>query len=212
MNVKRQIPHGYKHQHRTDLGVIADLIVPESSVLDLGCGDGSFLRRLKEENDARVMGLEISQEQVAQCIGNGVPVIQGNLDDRLDFAEDKSFDYVIVSRTLQEVRKPDLLLSEIVRVGKRAIVSVINFGYYHYRFELFFGGRMPRSRHLPHEWFNTPNIHLGTILDFRDLCRKKNIKILREIPIGHHRLMPDGFWPNLMAYSCVFELTQNTRT
>ncbi|MDD3154778.1 MAG: methionine biosynthesis protein MetW [Victivallaceae bacterium] len=192
---------------RTDLSLICDLIDPGSSVLDLGCGDGLFLRYLKERKNVRSLGLEISAEKIASCIANGVPVIQGDLDSRMEFAADGDFDYVILSRTLQEVRHPENLLDEIVRVGKQAIVSFINFGYFEYRFELFFCGRMPRGRHLPYEWFNTPNIHLGTLTDFHTLCRERHIRIVSAEPLGRiHGILPKWCWPNLFAHSCVFVL------
>lgn len=193
-------------KNRPDLEIISYLVEPNYRVLDLGCGDGSFLKMLKEERQADVLGMEISQPQIAQCIANGVPVIQSNLDDDLDFAEDNSFDLVIVSQTLQEMRRPDQLLRRIIRVGKRAAVSFINFGHFHCRLQLLLTGAMPRTTQIPYQWYNTPNIHLGTIKDFRRLCAHLGIRIEQEIPIGLNFPLLTTAVPNLFAVGCVFVL------
>ncbi len=192
---------------RRDLQIVCRLIEDGARVLDLGCGNGEFLAYLKENKHASVLGLERTQQAIGKCIANGVAVIQSDLNTRLDFAEDKSFDYVILSHTLQELENPDVLLSEIVRVGKKAVVSFINFGYFPNRMQLLFTGRMPRNKFLPHEWYNTPNIHLGTIADFQKLCKEKNINILESIAIGNNWDAPFGFGHNLFAPGCVFVLS-----
>ena len=194
-------------ENRRDLQIVSRLIEENSRVLDLGCGDGVFLAHLKKTKNASVLGLELEQEKIMQCIANGVPVIQRNLNRNLDFAEDKSFDYVILSHTLQELDNPDRLLGEIVRVGKKAVVSFINFGYFPNRLQLLFTGRMPRNKSLPYEWYNTPNIHLGTIADFQRLCKEKNINILESIALGSNWDAPFGFGHNLFAPGCVFVLS-----
>ncbi len=190
---------------RLDLSIISSAISENARVLDLGCGDGEFLKQLRQLKNIRPLGVENTQERVAMAIANGVPVIQGDLNSKLDFADDRSFDFVILSRTLQEVRYPDLLLREIVRVGRRALVSFINFGYWQCRFQLLLTGRMPKSHELPYEWYNTPNIHLGSLIDFRNLCEACSIRIVRETPLSakHDKLIK--FMPNLMAPGCVFE-------
>ncbi len=193
--------------NRRDLQIVSRLIEPDSRVLDLGCGDGAFLAHLKKTKNASVLGLELGQDAIGKCIKNGVAVIQSDLNRKLDFAEDKSFDYVILSHTLQELGNPDLLLSEIVRVGKKAVVSFINFGHIVNRFQLMFSGRMPRNKSLPHEWYNTPNIHLGTIADFQKLCRERDIKILEAIALGSKWDAPVHFGHNLFAHGCVFVLS-----
>lgn len=192
---------------RRDLQVVSRLIEPNSRILDLGCDDGLFLAYLKKEKNSSVLGLERSQEKIGKCISNGVAVIQSDLNRKLDFADDKSFDYVILSQTLQELEKPDLLLSEIVRVGKKAVVSFINFGYLPNRWQLFFSGRMPRNKYLPHQWYNTPNIHFGTLNDFRCLCAEKNIKIVQAIALGKNWDAPLKRRHNLFAPGCVFVLS-----
>lgn len=194
-------------ENRRDLQIVSRLIEPDSRVLDLGCGDGRFLAHLKVSKNASVLGLELEQGKILECIANGVPVIQRNLNKNLDFAEDKSFDYVVLSHTLQELENPDRILGEIVRVGKKAVVSFINFGYFPNRLQLLFTGRMPRNKFLPHEWYNTPNIHFGTIADFQRLCREKNIQILQSIALGNNWDAPFGFGHNLFAPGCVFVLS-----
>ena len=192
---------------RRDLQIVSRLIEENSRVLDLGCGDGCFLAYLKKEKNASVLGLELEQEKILACIANGVPVIQRNLNRSLSFADDKSFDYVILSHTLQELENPEKILAEIVRVGKKAVVSFINFGYFPNRMQLLLSGRMPRNKFLPHEWYNTPNIHLGTIADFQQLCKEKNIVILEFIALGNNWDAPFGFGHNLFAPGCVFVLS-----
>ena len=193
-------------QRRHDLEVIANAVVPGSKVLDLGCGDGIFLRKLKEQRDARVLGVEIDQDSIVRCIGNGVPVIQRDLNGDLDFLPDNSFDLAVLSHTLQETRRPDLLLKQIVRIGKRAAVSVINFGHWRCRMQVTFCGRMPRSTQMPFQWYDTPNIHFCTLNDFRELCASLNISILEEHPIPGRFPKLTGLFPNTFATVCVFIL------
>ncbi len=193
-------------KNRRDLEIIAGLVKPGHRVLDLGCGDGAFLRVLKEQHGAEVLGMELAQNRIAACIANGVPVIQSDLDDDLDFAENGSFDLVILSQTIQEMRRPDQLLRRIVRVGKHAAVSFINFGHIHCRLQLLLTGRMPRTAEIPYQWYNTPNIHLGTICDFRRLCDHLDIKIVQETPIGQSFPLLTSMLPNLFAVGCVFVL------
>ena len=192
--------------NRRDLDLIAALVKKNDRVLDLGCGDGSFLKRLIDEHEADVLGLEIDQPTVARCIANGVPVIQGNMDNALDFADDKSFDLVVLSHTIQEIRRPDELLQQIFRVGKKAAVSVINFGNWKNRCQLLFSGKMPRNPQIPYHWYDTPNIHLGTLQDFRELCNQLNITIVDETPIAARFPKLSKIMPNLFAVGAVFVL------
>ncbi|MGE4564080.1 MAG: methionine biosynthesis protein MetW [Victivallaceae bacterium] len=200
-----------QEKRRRDLEIVSGLIAPQSRVLDLGCGDGGFLRQLKDEKEIDELGLEIDQTMVARCVANGVAVIQGDLDSPLDFAEDGSFDVVMLSQTMQQLRHPDRVLREIVRVGKCAVVSFINFGHFPCRWSLFWTGRMPETDVIPYHWYDTPNIHLGTILDFRHLCRKMGISVVREIPIGTRFELPARLFPNFFAPGCVFVLERRAK-
>ena len=191
---------------RRDLAIIEELIPPHARVLDLGCGNGTFLRTLTENKGIRGLGVEIEQPLISNCIANGVYVIQGNLDDPLTFADDDSFDVVVLSHTLQQVKRPDELLREIVRVGKRAVVSVVKFAYLPCRAKLMFTGRMPETEALPYHWYDTPNIHLSTLSDFQNLCNKLGIAIVRKIPVGSRHSRLAQLAPNLLAQGCVYEL------
>ena len=193
---------------RRDLEIIADLVEENSRVLDLGCGDGLFLRRLKEEKKASVLGVEIDQDSIVRCVGNGVPVIQGDLNDDLNYLPENSFDLAILSHTLQETRRPDKLLEQIVSIGKTAAVSVINFGHWRCRLQVAFKGKMPRSSQMPFQWYDTPNIHFCTLQDFRELCASLGIKIIAEYPVsGRYPRLTKQF-PNLFAIGCVFVLSK----
>ncbi len=161
---------------RRDLAIIADWIAPGSRVLDLGCGDGALLAHLAEQRQVRGYGLEIDDTKVARCIEAGVNVIQADLDDGLRDFETDSFDYVLLTQTLQALQRPDDAIEEILRVGKRAIVTFPNFGHWRVRAALL-AGRMPMTRSLPATWYDTPNIHLCTVGDFEALCAERGWQI-----------------------------------
>lgn len=160
---------------------IMNLIEPKSSVLDLGCGPGTLLKKLIVEKNVLGRGIDINEENVIQSIEKGISVSRGNIDQGLFEYNDASYDYVILSRTLQVLHRPDFVIDEMLRVGKKAIVSFPNFANWKVRFKLLFSGKMPKTSLLPHEWYNTPNIHSLSISDFRLFCKKRNITILREI-------------------------------
>ncbi|MCQ2380449.1 MAG: methionine biosynthesis protein MetW [Victivallaceae bacterium] len=189
--------------NRLDLEVIYNLVKDGDHVLDLGCGDGLFLLRLKQEKHAKVLGIERDFESVTRCISNGVPVIQRDLDADLDFANDAHFDLVVLSRTIQELRRPDELLPHMVRAGRRAAISVINFAHWRCRLQLL-KGRMPRNSQIPYQWYDTPNIHHGTIADFRELCGRLGITIVEEVPIPGKFPLLTKWFPNLFAVGGVF--------
>ncbi|MBO5793187.1 MAG: methionine biosynthesis protein MetW [Lentisphaeria bacterium] len=191
---------------RLDLEVISSLVTPRARVLDLGCGDGSFLRHLRNDRGAEVLGLEIDPALVGRCIANNVPVVQWDFSTPLSFLEEKSFDLVILSQTLQETKEPDKLLQEIVRIGKLAAVSVINFAHFSCRFQLMFRGEMPRTPQIPYHWYDTPNIHLSTIDDFRKLCCELGFEIREEIPIPARFPRLSKLYPNFFAVGGVFLL------
>lgn len=192
---------------RPDILVMNEIIPPDCRVLDLGCGNGAFLKLLEQEKNVRGLGIERDQEKIIESIDTGISVVHGDLNNDLDFADDSSFDYVVVSNTLQEVERPDHLLAEVVRVGKKAVVSFINFGHIKTRSQLLLKGAMPETTSLPHHWYNTPNIHLATIKDFRELCRLLKIRIIKEIPLGSNGNLLAKVFPNLFAANCVFEIT-----
>ncbi|TIS83957.1 MAG: methionine biosynthesis protein MetW, partial [Mesorhizobium sp.] len=147
---------------RVDLEVVANLIPPQSRVLDVGSGDGSLLELLQETKQVDGRGLELSQRGVNECVARGLSVIQGDADKDLEFYPDKGFDFVVLSQTLQATRNPKLVLDELLRIGNRAIVSFPNFGHWRVRLSLFVKGRMPVTKDLPYSWYDTPNIHFCT--------------------------------------------------
>lgn len=189
---------------RPDLLIIADLIPEGASVLDLGCGNGSLLHLLRCEKNIYGCGVEISQPKILECVKKGVPVLHGNLNNGLNEFTDKSFDFVVLSQTIQAVKRPDELIEEMMRVGRTGLISFMNIGYLTARLQLTFLGRMPVTRTLPDNWYDTPNIHLGTIRDFRDLCKRKNVRIIKEIPFGEKSNFLASCCPNLFAPTCVF--------
>ena len=178
-------------------------------MLDLGCGDGALLARLREERDAIVRGVEIDLDDIARCVERDVPVFQGDLDEGLADIPDDRFDVVILSQTLQVVKRPRLVLTEMLRVGSRSVVSFPNFGHWRVRAHLALRGRMPMSEAIPYSWYDTPNIHHTTIADFRDFSADCGAVIEREIAFvgadsGRPRLV--RALPNLLADEAVFVL------
>lgn len=182
-------------QARPDFGAIAAWIPQGSSVLDLGCGDGSLLRYLRETRQVCGYGVEISDENISACISNNVNVIQNDLESGIADFENNSFDFVILSQTLQATRHTEALMKEIVRVGREGIVSFPNFGYWKNRLQVL-TGNMPVSDELPYQWYDTPNVHLCTLDDFELLCAHLQIRILgRHVMAGGKdvRVMPNLF-------------------
>lgn len=166
---------------RADFQLITNWVEPNSRVLDLGCGDGTLLALLNRTRSTRGYGVEISDENIVTCVKNGINVIQNNLESGLSTFESDSFDYVILSQTLQAVHQTESIVKEMLRVGRQAIVTFPNFGYWRNRWQIL-AGRMPVSKTLPYQWYDTPNVHLCTINDFEDFCHAHNVQILeREI-------------------------------
>jgi len=186
---------------RADFEIISEWIAPGSRVLDLGCGDGTLLAYLNATRGVSSYGLEIDGDNIAKCITAGVNVIQTDLDAGLSDFDADSFDYVILSQTLQAVYYPDRLLDEMLRVGREGIVTFPNFGYWQNRVQIALGGHMPVSRNLPNDWYNTPNIHLCTLRDFERLCAKNGISILQRTVVDHaHRAgLGMRLFPNLLG-------------
>ncbi len=193
---------------RPDLEVIFDLIEPNSTVLDLGCGSGDLLFKLMQEKNVQGHGIELFDEYVFDCVGKGVPVVHQDLDEGLGEYHDKSFDYVVLSQTLQQVRHPDRIIRDMLRVGRLGIVSLLNFGYWRVRHYLTWRGEMPISKVLPYKWYDTPNIHLSTLRDFQRLCAESNIDIKKQINLVHRKqnALFANLHPNSFAELAVFVL------
>ena len=169
---------------RVDLLLIAEMVAPGSRVLDIGCGDGTLLRILSEKHGVDGRGIELSQAGVNQCVAQGLAVIQGDADTDLVYYPDAAFDYAILSRTIQATRNPRHVLEQLLRIGKRVVVSFPNFGHWRVRAQLMFGGQMPQTDNLPESWYNTPNIHLCTIKDFLALCKDMGAKVERSVSLN----------------------------
>ena len=164
-------------QLRPDLAVIRDNVDPGSRVLDVGCGDGTLLAALRDQKGCDARGMEIDPYNVGKCVSKGLSVIQGDADSDLAFYPDGTFDYAILSQTLQTTMRPAHVLDELLRAGRRAFVSFPNFAHWRVRLSLFWGGRMPVTRQLPTAWYETPNIHMSSVDDFRALLRERGIKV-----------------------------------
>ena len=169
---------------RVDLQQIADMVEPKTRALDVGCGDGALLAYLSAFKQCDARGMELSQAGVNACVAGGLSVIQGDADTDLRDYPDDAFDYVILSQTLQATREPREVLKQMLRVGKRAIVSFPNFAHWQVRLRLVFGGHMPETASLPYKWYDTPNIHLCSIDDFRALCRSMGVRVERAIVLN----------------------------
>lgn len=192
---------------RPDLAVIRDNVAPESRVLDVGCGDGALLQALRDEKGCDARGMELDPGNVAECVAKGLFVIQGDADSDLAFYPDGSFDYAILSQTLQTTKRPDFVLDELMRIGRRAFVSFPNFAHWKVRLMLFWGGRMPVTRQLPEGWYDTPNIHHLTIEDFRAFVRERGITVEKAWFLsGNRRCSPAA--ANFRAEHAIFLLSR----
>jgi methionine biosynthesis protein MetW len=199
---------------RIDYSVILDLIPTRAKVLDLGCGDGSLLAKLVQKKGVVGRGIEISEEGVRDCIAKGLTVMQGDIDQGLRDYPDDSFDYVVLNQTIQAVKKPDVVLSEMLRVGKKGIVGFPNFAYWKMRFYLLTYGRMPKTEFLPFEWYDTPNIHFCSIRDFTEYCDANGVRIEKTVYLSTDRggRVLRGVRPNLFAENAVFLLSAGSRS
>jgi len=192
---------GFNGAQRPDFAAIAQWVRRDAHVLDLGCGDGTLLKYLQQARGVTGYGVEIDDGNVLACVKNGVHVIQGDLERGLSEFEDGSFDYVVLSQTLQAMRNTERIMREMLRVGREGIVTFPNFGYWRNRLQVIFG-KMPVSDNLPYQWFDTPNIHLCTITDFEDFCHSHGVRILERI------ILRDGsavtLLPNLFGSLAVY--------
>ncbi len=190
---------------RLDFIKISEWVDSETKVLDLGCADGTLLKFLKQQKNINGYGIEIDPSNIEKGIKNKINIIQMNLEDGLSVFNDQFFDTVILSQTLQAMVNIDKIIDEMKRVGKNIIVSFPNFGFWKNRFQIL-NGKMPKSTDLPHEWYNTPNIHLCTIKDFEDLCAKKGLTITNQLFLTDNH--PIKYFSNLRGSLGIFQLTQ----
>ena len=181
-----------------------------STVLDLGCGDGALLVLLIEEKQVRAQGIELSEEAIHRCVARGLNVLQEDIDTGLSEYADKSFDYVVLNQTFQQVKKPDFVLQEALRVGNKTIIGFPNFVHISARFQLFFKGRVPVTPSLPYEWYDTPNLHFLSISDFTEYCRKRKIQIENAAFITKNKKV--HLLPNLRGEIGLFLLSKTAQT
>jgi len=186
--------------------VISSWVEPGSSVLDLGCGDGELLMSLIREKQVRAQGIELSEQAIHHCVAQGLSVFQEDIDTGLADYANKSFDYVVLNQTFQQVKKPDFVLQEALRVGKRTIVGFPNFVHFKARFQIFFKGKVPVTPALPYEWYDTPNLHFLSIADFEEYCGKRRIVIEQAFFTANNKRV--RFLPNLFAEIGLFLLSK----
>ena len=194
--------------NRTDLELITSLVDKEARILDVGCGNGELLKSLKSKKNVKGQGLELKQERVNKCVAKGLSAIQGNADSDLSLYPDQSFDCVILSQTIQATNNPKNILIELIRIGRKAIISIPNFGYWKVRLGFATYGKMPITEKLSNNWYDTPNIHLCSILDFVDLCRELNIKIEKTIVLNSNNIKSfngaPNSWSNFFGEEAIF--------
>lgn len=191
---------------RLDYQIICEIVSPGSKVLDLGCGNGDLLQLLVERRNAKAQGVELNNEAIHACVEKGLSVFHSDIDSGLPYYPEQSFDYVILNQSLQEAKKVEAVISEALRVGKKAIIGFPNFAHLEARVRIFFGGRAPIASSLPYEWFSTPNLRFLSIKDFKNFCTAKGYKILAA-----HFLDAQGrvrVLPNLFAQNAIFVITK----
>ena len=192
---------------RKDFNLISKWIKPNSSVLDLGCGDGSLLKLLIEQRNIRGYGIDTSVEKIIKSLNNNINVINSDINHKLDYFSDNSFNYVILAQSLQVVENPVELIKEMLRVGDEAIISFPNMGYWKSRLYLFLKGRMPVTNELPHSWHSTPNIHLCTIKDFKEMCQVNKFTIIEEVINNRDDInLSVNYFSNLFGESAIFRI------
>ena len=182
--------------------IVCDLIEENSKILDLGCADGTLMEILKNQKSTKGLGVEINQDRVLEALEKGLSVVQGDLDDGLNEFQDKTYDFAILNQTLQSTKNPEFVMKEMLRVAKKCVVSFPNFAYWRVRFYLFFKGKMPKSKMLPYEWYDTPNVHLLTISDFFEFCKKRNIKIEKSVYLTRNKARSGIFMKNIANFFC----------
>lgn len=173
---------------KQEFQIISDLIEKNTRVLDVGCGDGTLMEYLKHDKEIDIRGIEISKDNVQKCLSKGLAVIEGDAEKDLLQFPDSSFDFVILSQTLQAFLSPEIVIKELLRVGKKAIVTIPNFGFWKVRLHLLFKGTMPVTKNLPNEWYNTPNLHMCTIKDFYNFCENREIKLDKSLALQNEKI------------------------
>ncbi|MEN6425030.1 MAG: homoserine O-acetyltransferase [Phycisphaerales bacterium] len=192
------------HRTRVDYELIESLIEPGSTILDVGCGDGELLARLTDDKDILGKGIELNESLVLGSVCRGIAIIQRNIDRGLGCYGDRSFDYAILSHTVQTIQDPERIFKELLRIGRKVIVSFPNFAHWRCRLQLLFGGRSPVTRRLPFHWYNSPNIHFLSLKDFDEFCRKLGVTIEKRIPLVETSVSPIRFGANLFAEQAVY--------
>lgn len=195
------------NSNNLDHNIIVELVKPGVSVLDLGCGDGVLLSRLVKEKNVKAQGIEVDEQAIYKCVAKGLSVFHGDIDTGLSEYNDRSFDYVILSQSFQQVQKPDNVLKESLKVGKEVIVSFPNFAHYSARLQIAFKGKTPITPSLPYEWYNTPNLHFLSISDFIEYCHKRDIKVKESAFVGAKGRVK--LLPNLFALIGIFLITDS---
>jgi len=194
---------------RPDYSVILDWIKNDSSVLDLGCNEGELLSLIVKEKNARAQGIEIDELAIYKCVELGLSVSHQDIDNGLSEYSDESFDYVILNQSIQQVKKPDRVLRESLRVGKEVIIGFPNFAHFRARFQIFFRGKTPVTPSLPYEWYETPNLHFLSISDFMDYCQKQDIRIKRRAFFCNVRMtVMANILPNLLSQNGLFLISK----
>ena len=188
-----------------DHRIIYSIIEPASRVLDLGCGEGDLLYPLVRDKQVRAQGIELDDKAIQECVKKGLSVFQDDIENSLREYPDRSFDYVILNQSMQEVKKVDLVIQEAMRIGNKVIVGFPNFAYIKSRLMLFFRGKSPITGSLPYLWFDTPNVRFLSITDFKNFCEEKNIRIVEAHYLGEKEIV--YLWPNLLALNAIFVLT-----
>jgi methionine biosynthesis protein MetW len=187
-----------------DYELIESLIEPDSTVLDVGCGDGQLLTNLVRDKKIKGKGIELDQELVLDCVCRGLPVIQQDIEEGLDYYTDKSFDYIILSQTVQTLKNPEKVFKELLRVGRKVIVSFPNFAHWRCRLQMLLNGRAPVTGQLPFDWYNSPNIHFLSLKDFERFCKKLGVKVEKKIPLKLTQSKTVKFRPNFFAEQSIY--------